>query len=323
MIRFSTSNGLALAAAAGLSMTLFSADARATDFADNVFAYGICCGGPAVGIGAIPGFLAWGMWRTDNPMNGNLMQANMLIQPASTRVNSPQATGSVTLEAGMSPILTAIGSSSAAKVGVGTSTPGETLDVAGRMRTRQTNISAGVWMADTNGVNRQFMGVKVHSATGTAQEAGFWLNSAWRAYFKGDGQAFKAGGGSWSAISDARVKHEVSTFEPGLEEVEQVRPVKYKYNGLAGTVADGKEHVGVLAQDLERVAPFMVETSPKKLHEKDAGETNLKTVDPSAFTYMLINAVKELSQQNRELRSAVCELNPKAKVCAVGAKRRY
>ena len=59
----------------------------------------------------------------------------------------------------------------------------------------------------------------------------------------------------------------------------------------------------------------MVSETSKKLRAADVSESGVKQVDPSAFTYMLINAVKELSQQNRELKAAVCAMNPKAHVC--------
>jgi len=257
------------------------------------------------------------MWRTDNPMIGSFQGYNLLFRTNQTRLTTPDPNGDVQLMTGDgTELLFASKSSGSIRVGIGvSSSPGQALDVNGRMRIRQTANTAGIWLADSPGIDRQFMGAKVHSGTGNLQEAGFYLNGAWRAYFRGDGQAFKAGGGSWSAISDARVKEAVSTFEPGLTEVEQVRPVKFRYNGLGGTVADGKEHVGVIAQELERVAPYMVQTTKTKLRASDPAETDLKTVDPSALTYMLVNAVKDLSRQNRELKAALCELNRKAGVC--------
>jgi hypothetical protein len=49
----------------------------------------------------------------------------------------------------------------------------------------------------------------------------------------------------------------------------------------------------------------MVTSMPKKLRPTDEKETSIKQVDANAFTYMLINAVQELSEQN-ERSSASC-----------------
>jgi hypothetical protein len=107
------------------------------------------------------------------------------------------------------------------------------------------------------------------------------------------GNGFKPNGGLWIATSDARVKRDVRPFKLGLAELLKVRPVFYKYNGLGGMKADGKEYSGVIAQELETVLPFMVTSKKAKLRETDTTPTDIKHVDPSAFTFLLINAVKE------------------------------
>ena len=107
------------------------------------------------------------------------------------------------------------------------------------------------------------------------------------------GGAMMPGGGMWASTSDARVKKDVKDFRLGLAELKDVRTVSYKYNGLGGTQDDGHEFVGVIAQELEKVLPTMVRSSRAKLHPGDSEETDIKRVDPSAFTYVLINAVQE------------------------------
>jgi hypothetical protein len=59
--------------------------------------------------------------------------------------------------------------------------------------------------------------------------------------------------------------------------------------------------VGVIAQELQDVAPYMVAVSERT----SENGTAYLTVDNSAMTYMLINAVKELHQDNRELRQKI------------------
>jgi hypothetical protein len=113
-----------------------------------------------------------------------------------------------------------------------------------------------------------------------------------------NGTAYKPGGGSWTATSDSRVKRNVASYSEGIDFLEQIRPVTFQYNGKGGMPNDGKTYVGVIAQELEKVAPSMVMTT--QLGDKD-GIKNLRTVDPNAFTYALINAVKELSAKIKKL----------------------
>jgi hypothetical protein len=122
-------------------------------------------------------------------------------------------------------------------------------------------------------------------------------------------QALKSGGGSWGSFSDERIKKDVKELRWGLEELRSVRPVTYKFNGLGSTENDGREYVGVIAQELERIFPTMVTSRKGKLRDGDAQETDIKIVDPSAFTYVLINAVKEQQEviNRQERRIAALE----------------
>jgi hypothetical protein len=52
--------------------------------------------------------------------------------------------------------------------------------------------------------------------------------------------------------------------------------------------------VGILAQELQQAAPYMVTSTGKKMND---GSSGYLQVDNSAMTYMLINAVKELKQE--------------------------
>jgi hypothetical protein len=120
--------------------------------------------------------------------------------------------------------------------------------------------------------------------------------------------AQKTGGGSWSAPSDRRIKKDVKDLDRGLAELMRVRPVRYKYNGLGGTEDDGKEYVGVIAQELGQIVPSMVSTRKGKLRKDDAKETEIEIVDPSAFTYMLINSVKQQQKTIEKQEARIAEL---------------
>ncbi len=115
-----------------------------------------------------------------------------------------------------------------------------------------------------------------------------------------NGTADKPGGGSWGTFSDARLKQDVQHYSAGLADVLKIHPVTYHYNTTSGY--DTKpEYIGVIAQELQQVAPYMVSTFTKD------GTEYLK-VDNSGMTYMLVNAVQELSQQNQALQKGQAEI---------------
>lgn len=99
------------------------------------------------------------------------------------------------------------------------------------------------------------------------------------------GTASKPGGGSWSATSDARLKQNLKPYNDGLSQLLKITPVYYQYNNLSGYNIT-EQHIGVVAQELQQVAPYMVGTFTKN-------NTEYLNVNNTAMTYMLINAVKE------------------------------
>ncbi len=97
-----------------------------------------------------------------------------------------------------------------------------------------------------------------------------------------------------TCASDERLKTDVKNFDLGLDSLLGFHPVNFKYNGLAGFQANGKEQIGVIAQDLEKTAPQLVKRKMVQLHPEDKFETEIKVVDYGSFTYVIINAVKDL-----------------------------
>ncbi len=102
-----------------------------------------------------------------------------------------------------------------------------------------------------------------------------------------NGTADKPGGGSWAVFSDIRLKKDISPYQEGLQTLLKINPIKFHYNEKSG--CDTKPaYVGVIAQELKEIAPYMVGS-----FQKD--NTEYLNVDNSAMTYLLINAVKELN----------------------------
>ena len=118
--------------------------------------------------------------------------------------------------------------------------------------------------------------------------------------------AYKPGGGTWTATSDARIKNIITEYEPGLDEIIQLNPVIYTYKGNDGDVhkRDAEAHtpfVGLVAQELEEVFPDMVSEGDGIID--GVAVTDLRKIDTSALIYALVNAVKALKQQIDELKN--------------------
>jgi len=113
--------------------------------------------------------------------------------------------------------------------------------------------------------------------------------------------AIKPGGGSWTAPSDARLKRDVSGYKSGLAQILALQPVQYQYNGRGGLPDDGRSYVGLDAGETEKVMPELVGSMMVTFDRTQAGEipklpdTEIKTIDSSALTYALVNAIKELA----------------------------
>lgn len=124
--------------------------------------------------------------------------------------------------------------------------------------------------------------------------------------------------GSVGSYSDLRLKENIVPFTDGLNVIEQLNPVLFQYK--AGAPFDTQEQqVGIVAQDLEKAAPYMV----NKVAEN--GVSDLRWVNNQAYVFLLINAVKALQQQNEQQQQQIEELSKRLEkiTCQdAGASRR-
>lgn len=90
---------------------------------------------------------------------------------------------------------------------------------------------------------------------------------------------------NFNSTSDLKVKENVSTFENGLETINNLRGVNFTWK------EDGKPSIGVIAQEIEKVLPELV----------NSGEN--KSVNYNGLIGVLIEAVKELSAEVESLKS--------------------
>lgn len=127
-----------------------------------------------------------------------------------------------------------------------------------------------------------------------------------------NGSANKPGSGAWAVFSDARLKKNISNYKEGLELIMKVKPINFFYNDKMKALfgenqdIDNRIYQGVIAQDLQKIAPDMV-------REILFGSEYFLEVDPNKFTYALINAVKQqqvvIEKQNERLNELENQLN--------------
>ena len=120
------------------------------------------------------------------------------------------------------------------------------------------------------------------------------------------GTAAKPGGGSWTNASDANLKEDIHSFKDGLSTIRNIRPVYYKYNGKA--CLPKNYYVGVVAQELKDIAPYMVSTfeylpgNPRTLEEAKNKVETYFSVDNSALAYVTVNSLKELDETDKVMQ---------------------
>lgn len=131
--------------------------------------------------------------------------------------------------------------------------------------------------------------------------------------FVADGEAYKAGGGPWAAISDRRTKAAIRPYSRGLAELQQLQPVSYQYGERYFPAFKDKWYTGLIAQEAQEVLPEIVH--PYKLQVPGDSLVDVLALDPSDLTYFLINAVKELDAENAQPKAENAEL--KRRVAAI------
>ncbi|MES2648822.1 MAG: tail fiber domain-containing protein [Bacteroidota bacterium] len=114
-----------------------------------------------------------------------------------------------------------------------------------------------------------------------------------------NGSAGKPSGASWSTFSDERLKQGITPYAGGMKEIMKINPVWFHYNNLSG-FDPGPRYVGILAQELQLAAPYMVTPSPSIMSD---GSSGYLQVNNSAMVYMLVNAVKEQQKQLEDMKN--------------------
>jgi len=99
--------------------------------------------------------------------------------------------------------------------------------------------------------------------------------------------------GNIIAYSDIRVKENVKTIDSALDKVTKLRGVEYN------KIGEDSKSIGVIAQEIEKVVPEVVETDEK----------GMKAVAYGNISGLLIEAIKELKLEIEELKNNKCKCN--------------
>ena len=101
--------------------------------------------------------------------------------------------------------------------------------------------------------------------------------------------------------SDRRLKRSITDFNLGLKQIRKIEPKSYYYNGNGGLNSTHRPHVGVIAQDFQKIVPDHVLQYTFNDPILDIQEQYL-AVDEGIIKFMLINAVKEMADEIDQLK---------------------
>ena len=194
------------------------------------------------------------------------------------------------------------------------------------------NIRAIAWRGGVYGLNYD----------DSVGQLNFVGNSAICAYLTYDGSltvgtyGVQPGGGPWIATSDERIKTVQGDYSAGLDEVLQLRPVAFTYNGNDTPTADptptlmqndgtaraaahsgpapypssphypaaiqGREFIGLVAHEVEAIFPEMV--TQREGFIDGVPVSDMRNLDAGPLIYALVNAVKTLAARVEALEAA-------------------
>lgn len=201
----------------------------------------------------------------------------------------------------------------AGNVGIGTASPAERLEVAGHAKVSGNVNATKMNLTGTGefGVNESTLNV----ASGGSGGIAIYATSGAIAGWGGDFRNIDAGSDSWAKLggktlsidtnngirgylvspSDGRYKKDVQPIAGALDKVSRLEGVSYHWRSdeFPERNFPQRREIGVVAQQVETVAPELVSTH----------DDGMKSVNYSLTVPLLIEAVKELKRQNDVLRA--------------------
>ncbi len=152
----------------------------------------------------------------------------------------------------------------------------------------EVDASNSLVLGSINGVNGQTVTAKVGIGT-SKPDSNLTVN----------GTADKPGGGSWGTYSDRRLKRLNGEFSSGLSQILKIKPVRYRYKeGNAMGITDQDEHVGLVAQEVQKLIPEAVTKNDK----------GYLLVNNDPILWAMLNAIKEQQREIAVLRKRATKL---------------
>ena len=102
-----------------------------------------------------------------------------------------------------------------------------------------------------------------------------------------------------TTVSDEKFKDNIGQIKSGLEKVKKLRGVEFDWNA---TSRKGTKDIGVIAQEVEQVIPEVVSEKVPCVGEFCENTEKYKTVDYAKLVPVLIEAIKDLSEEVEELK---------------------
>ncbi|MCP3475162.1 tail fiber domain-containing protein [Bradyrhizobium sp. CCGUVB1N3] len=103
--------------------------------------------------------------------------------------------------------------------------------------------------------------------------------------------------------SDPRLKREVQPLDgSGLGRVKELKPVSFRWKDVGIFKDDGKQHVGLMADNVQDVLPDAVVGSLRALTAD--GDIQPASIDAMPLVALLVKAVQELTAKVEALEAA-------------------
>lgn len=117
-----------------------------------------------------------------------------------------------------------------------------------------------------------------------------------------NGNAYKPGGGTWSATSDRRVKQDIAPIDNAIDTLLKLRPVSFRYTpeyrAMEGGLAD-KSYLGFVAQEFAEVFPEAVTSTGQHVPGAAKDAKPILALDPNPALITTVAAVQELAVQSQ------------------------
>jgi hypothetical protein len=200
-----------------------------------------------------------------------------------------------------------IGSSGALLVGATSPIGAEKLGVSSTTEAAQfKNSAAGNGTVTAKNTNAGYADwiYTATTARGGGANCGFFrgiANNSINIFIYNNGNIVNANN-SYGAISDVKLKENITDATPKLDKLNEVRVVNYNLTGQE------QKQIGVIAQELEEIFPSMVEETVDRDEEGNDLGTTTKSVKYSVFVPMLIKAIQEQQAKIDDMETRLAAL---------------